>query len=308
MRRGGERGERGGGGVRRRRRERRRTKRENRCLDMMYTCAEEEEENEDVVGVRERTMKWLHSVVVGFDLCPFAKSALPRTRCVCVSPSTCEKTEELLHVLEAEARLLVESYEEFGGRGRIGDKDKAGPSPSLDGGGVQTRGGAAATAAAPAGNTKAPVTTLLVIPGAILAEFNDFMDFISLGERLLEETPGLASTLQLVPFHPHASFSFDVAAARAKGDTDAHLRTDPADYTARSPYPTIHLLLEDDVAAHLEHWRTLGLCPQRDITERNQTFLRGMGRTELQHQFVDALFLPDDSHHDPTPTTTTTTM
>lgn len=224
-------------------------------------CADEEErrvvfeeEDEEV----ERTMTWLQRVVIGHELCPFAKPALPTTRCVSVAPrgeAAHARTAALLRALESEARCLVESYES---------------------------------------DVPTVTTTLLVVRGGFLDDFADFMEFVHAGERLLETTAGLEAKLQLVPFHPRATFD-DVAASRGASQADAHLASDPADFTARSPYPTVHLLVEDDVSAALDRWRAMGHSPH-DITAKNLKRLRRMGRETLRRQFVDAIFADDNDN------------
>ncbi|MFT7721511.1 MAG: DUF1415 domain-containing protein [Roseateles sp.] len=109
-------------------------------------------------------------------------------------------------------------------------------------------------------------TTLLIHPG-VLADFLDFNDFLDAADALVEELK-LDGVLQIADFHP--GYQFDGSAP-----------DDIANYSNRSPYPTLHLLREEsitraveampDTAAIYEHnldtlarlglagWRQLGL-------------------------------------------------
>lgn len=75
-------------------------------------------------------------------------------------------------------------------------------------------------------------TTLLVAPNC-LHEILDFNELVGQGERMVRKK-GLEGTVQLASFHPDFRF------ADLEGD-------DLANYTNRSPYPTLHLLREASV-------------------------------------------------------------
>jgi hypothetical protein len=75
-------------------------------------------------------------------------------------------------------------------------------------------------------------TTLLVVPHCF-ADFMDFNDFLDPAERLLARR-GLEGVIQLASFHPQYQFA----------GTDTQ---DVANFTNRSPYPTLHLLREESI-------------------------------------------------------------
>lgn len=75
-------------------------------------------------------------------------------------------------------------------------------------------------------------TTLLVVPRA-LHDFLEFDDVVARGERRLRKRK-LEGVLQLASFHPRFQFA----------DSDPE---DIANYTNRSPYPTLHLLREASI-------------------------------------------------------------
>jgi hypothetical protein len=75
-------------------------------------------------------------------------------------------------------------------------------------------------------------TTLLVLPDGF-EEFLLFLDLVREGERLLSRR-GLEGVVQLASFHP--AFVF--------GGADP---ADPANFSNRAPYPTLHLLREASI-------------------------------------------------------------
>jgi len=101
-------------------------------------------------------------------------------------------------------------------------------------------------------------TTLLVVPHA-LADFLEFADVVARGERLLRKR-GLEGVLQLASFHPRFQFA----------GTEAD---DIANFTNRSPWPTLHLLREQSID------RAVTAFPDAAaIYDRNIETLRRLGR------------------------------
>ncbi|MDE2369942.1 MAG: DUF1415 domain-containing protein [Burkholderiales bacterium] len=105
-------------------------------------------------------------------------------------------------------------------------------------------------------------TTLLIHPG-VLAEFDDYNDFLDVADAALEEL-GLEGVLQIASFHPQYRFA----------DADAD---DVANCTNRSPYPMLHLLREDSIEA------AVASNPDAaSIYERNIETLRRLGHRGWQ--------------------------
>jgi hypothetical protein len=120
-------------------------------------------------------------------------------------------------------------------------------------------------------------TSLLLLPDAF-ADFDDFIDLVGIADALLIEQ-GYEGIYQLASFHPDYCFA----------DQDVN---DPANYTNRSPYPTLHLLRE----ASLE--RVLGDHPNPDlIPQRNIDFARRQG-LEKMHALLEACIRPKSPKHD----------
>lgn len=108
-------------------------------------------------------------------------------------------------------------------------------------------------------------TTLLIVPQQF-EEFLDFFFFLNEADALLKRME-LEGVLQIASFHPQFEF--------AGNDPE-----DIANYTNRSPYPTLHLLRE----ASLD--RAVAAFPDAaDIYERNIETLEKLG-----HEGWDNLF------------------
>lgn len=117
-------------------------------------------------------------------------------------------------------------------------------------------------------------TTLLITPW-LLAEFDDFLDLVADAEALLEQA-GVEDLFQIASFHPGYLF------AGVPAEDISH-------WTNRAPYPTLHLIRQDEMSRALAHYRD----PQQ-IPERNIARLRQLGRAGLLAQFPPlAAYWPD---------------
>jgi hypothetical protein len=102
------------------------------------------------------------------------------------------------------------------------------------------------------------VDTTLIIHPQVLADFEDYNEFLDVADAALEDMD-LVGELQVASFHPDYQFA----------DTD---KNDIDNYTNRSPYPTLHLLREDSVE------RAVAAFPEAaDIFEKNIETLRQLG-------------------------------
>ncbi|TKR30547.1 DUF1415 domain-containing protein [Luteimonas gilva] len=102
------------------------------------------------------------------------------------------------------------------------------------------------------------VDTTLIVHPQVLTDFLDYNDFLDLADGLVESMD-LEGVMQVASFHPNYQF--------AGSEPD-----DIANFTNRSPYPTLHLLREDSVA------RAVAAFPDPDvIVERNIETLRSLG-------------------------------
>lgn len=105
-------------------------------------------------------------------------------------------------------------------------------------------------------------TSLLILPSG-LDDFEDYLDFYDLCEQLLEEQ-NHQELFQLASFHP--GYQFD----NTKLD-------DHANYTNRSPYPMIHLLRVEEVAAAIAHYPNVQQVPMKNMLR-----LRSMTKAAIE--------------------------
>jgi uncharacterized protein len=82
------------------------------------------------------------------------------------------------------------------------------------------------------------VDTTLVIHPQVLNDFLDFNDFLDAADALVEDLK-LDGILQIADFHPHYQF-------------EGSEPDDIANYSNRSPYPTLHILREDSIERAVE--------------------------------------------------------
>jgi uncharacterized protein len=170
------------------------------------------------------TCAWLEKIVIGLNLCPFAKAVHVKNQ-VRFVVSRARNSDALLEDLERELKLLVET-----------DPEK------ID-------------------------TTLLIHP-EVLTDFLDYNDFLDICDSVIEELE-LDGILQVASFHPQYQFA----------DTEVD---DVANFTNRSPYPTLHLLREDSVTRAVETF------PDVDsIYQRNILTLRRLGKEHTEKLMAD---------------------
>ena len=113
-----------------------------------------------------------------------------------------------------------------------------------------------------AADPEAIETTLLIHP-QVLNDFLDYNDFLDLADAAVEEL-GLDGVLQVASFHPDYQFEGSEA-------------EDMANFSNRSPFPTLHLLREDSIA------RAVDAFPEvEQIYERNIETLRRLGHAGWQ--------------------------
>ena len=111
-------------------------------------------------------------------------------------------------------------------------------------------------------------TTLLIAPD-VLGDFSDYTSFLDVAEVVLR-THGLVGNLQIASFHPQYVF------ADAEPD-------DIANYTNRSPYPTLHLLREASLAR-----ATTAFPDAADIYQRNIDTMNTLGHEGWRSLDLDA--------------------
>jgi hypothetical protein len=103
-------------------------------------------------------------------------------------------------------------------------------------------------------------TTLLVHPG-VLADFEDYNDFLDIADALLDELE-LAGVIQIASFHPQYRF-------------EGTMKDAIENYTNRSPYPMLHLLREDSIERAVTTYPDVADIPEKNIETMNRLGLDG---------------------------------
>jgi len=93
-------------------------------------------------------------------------------------------------------------------------------------------------------------TTLLIFTEAF-SHFDDFVELIDYADQLIDEL-GYRSIYQLAHFHPDYCFEGEDV-------------NDAANYTNRSPYPTLHLLRETSLQSAIESYPDTATIPENNI-------------------------------------------
>lgn len=112
-------------------------------------------------------------------------------------------------------------------------------------------------------NDAATETSFIIYPAAF-ADFEAYLDFVSLAEALLERE-GYEGIYQVASFHPLYCFE----------DADEN---DAANYTNRSVYPMLHILREESIEAALDRYA----ADPEEIPENNMKFAREKGMAYMK--------------------------
>ena len=173
-------------------------------------------DNDTIVAA---TRAWLEKVVIGLNLCPFAKVVYVKEQ-IRIVVSRARNSDALLEDLERELQFLAETDPE-----------------QID-------------------------TTLLIHP-EVMQDFLDYNDFLDVCDSVIEELE-LDSVIQVASFHPQYQF--------AGTEID-----DVANFTNRSPYPTLHLLREESVTRAVETFPNVD-----EIYEKNIATMQRLGKEHME--------------------------
>ncbi|RPI90312.1 MAG: DUF1415 domain-containing protein [Planctomycetaceae bacterium] len=102
-----------------------------------------------------------------------------------------------------------------------------------------------------AGSPPAEIETTLLVVADLLADFDDYNQFLDEVDALLERT-GWEGTFQVASFHPQYQFA-------------GTQPEDPGNLTNRAPWPILHLLREDSVEQALADYPEIEAIPERNI-------------------------------------------
>ena len=163
------------------------------------------------------SQNWLNNIIVGLNLCPFAKKEVQRQTI----------RYQLCHAGDLPAALQCLLDEVY-----LLDKE-----PQIE-------------------------TTLVIFPQAF-STFDDYLQLVDLATSLLDQS-GYRGIYQLATFHPDYCFAGEAA-------------DDAANFTNRSPYPTLHLLRETSLERVLAIYSDPESIPTNNI---NKT--RELGKARMQ--------------------------
>ena len=212
----------------------------------------------------EETQRWLDGIVIGQKLCPFAPPvrSAPQLRMVVPDATTTtngDGLDELLEQISAEADLLVEGLlnrqnsmmEGSGSNGVNHDQS------NVD-------------------DYQYPETTLIILDTELYPSLGrEYRNLVQLSWRIQMECivdRGHSDHLQLVLFHPLAVHDTYTERPPASDGNEEQVE-DCADYTIRSPHPTIHLLRQVDVLRAVQS----GYADLEGLPSRNKARLRRDG-------------------------------
>lgn len=105
-------------------------------------------------------------------------------------------------------------------------------------------------------DTSADIETSLLIYPDSYQIFDDYLDFLYLANRLLEEL-NYAGIYQQASFHPRYLF---------EGSTE----DDASNFSNRSPYPMLHLIRERSLEKAIAHYPDIEQIPENNIKKLRQ--------------------------------------
>ena len=171
-----------------------------------------------------RTERWLHEIVIGMGLCPFARRPAMAGQihvALCDAQDRDAIVEQLIDEIDA---LLARSPAER--------------------------------------------ATTLVVASSALGDFDAYLDVAFEIEAIMEHA-GLGGVLQLATFHPDYLF---------EGEPEDAL----SHYTNRAPYPTFHLLREQQVSEAIQTYPDVDAIPAQNVAR-----LERLGREAVEARWRD---------------------
>eukprot|EP00903_Cladosiphon_okamuranus_P017308 g15947.t1 len=236
-----------------------------------------ESDNGDVDdAVALATLRWVRSTVVGLNLCPWAGGALVGGRMqVIVHPP--------LHPSLAAGAAAAGTIDIENTVGDDRGQDYSGTCGDEGGhrgfeGLVEVAAREAAKLGGLEGEAAVNATTLVVARPPLVEDFDEFLRVMEAVDDFLDGS-GLRGAVQLATFHPQYRFE--------GSDED-----DASNYTNRSPYPVLHLLLEDQVSAAVSQ-----VGDPEKVWQRNVETTRKLG-VEAMRRGVEACFREEGAGKD----------
>lgn len=196
------------------------------------------------------TLRWFETIVIGPQkLCPFAPplvssstKSMSNTGLLRIVSSDATSAQEAIKDIEYEAELLLNRKRETQPN-HMNDTKNHNEEEAIK---------------------ISHETTLVVFDESLLSEVRNFRSFVQLSWEMQQNAvvdKGYGSELQLVLFHPKAAH-----------DTYA-ISEDAANFTIRSPFPTVHLLREEDIMRAVKS----GYPDLENLPTRNKAKMRKLG-------------------------------
>ncbi|CAM9576433.1 unnamed protein product [Ectocarpus sp. 12 AP-2014] len=216
-------------------------------------------------AIAQATLRWIRSTVVGLNLCPWAAGALVGGQ-----------LRVLVHPAQQPLPAATDYLERPPGSDVTGgvSRDSGASSDEADllEGLVEVATGEAVALGALGGEAASNATTLVVARPPLAQGFDEFLSVAGAVDEFIDES-GLRGKVQLATFHPQYRF-------------EGSEEDDASNYTNRSPYPVLHLLLEDQVSAAVKQ-----ISDPAKVWERNVDTTRKLG-VEAMRRGVEACLLP----------------
>eukprot|EP00752_Nemacystus_decipiens_P015563 g13886.t1 len=215
-------------------------------------------------AVARAVLRWVRSTVVGLNLCPWAGGALVggRMQVIVHPPRPLPLPAGAAAACGTSKTLGDDREQDFSGSG--GGDEGSGLLEGL----VKVATRQATVLGGLEGDAAVNATTLVVARPPVAEDFEEFLGAAAAVDDFLDDS-GLRGTVQLATFHPQYRFE--------GSDED-----DASNYTNRSPYPVLHLLLEDQVSAAVAQ-----VGDPEKVWQRNVQTTRKLG-LEAMRQGVEA--------------------
>ena len=178
---------------------------------------------------------------MGLNLCPFAKKVWREGR-VRLSVYGGPSQEEALGQLGQEITRLSRNTQQGTHQGEL-HSDASGRVCTKEDGSLAFA------------NEGMEETTLFILP-QLCADFWDFLALVQAAQRVLK-AKRCVGLIQIAHFHPGYQFAHTKA-------------NDPENYINRSPYPTLHLLREEDIEWAALHHPDVSQIYQNNVARLNE--------------------------------------
>ena len=205
--------------------------------------------------VKLDTESWLERAVIGLNLCPFAQKVW-RDKLVRLTVYGGDSQDEALETLAEEIKRLAQNTIQNTLKKPLQNNSSQTASPELHASLASPDPADPADPAVPHLATRPSAQTTLLILPKLCVDFWDFLSLVQAAQRVLKAQK-CVGVLQIAHFHPQYQF--------------AHTQeSDPENLINRSPYPTLHLLREEDIEWAAQTHPDVSLIYQANVQRMNE--------------------------------------